>query len=210
MRFDNVKQKTTMKITEMKTILFGMIAILGAGVAMASGNLKVNLASNDAELAVVEITNTNMSNYEIELSDEFGNQLYRMETTAPLKELEKRYNLSELQDGNYRYTVKVDKEQITKRLAIEFGEIKVTDIRKTLEPYFCLEGDIIKLSYLNYEHEDIKVYLYDNDDTLLYESNLGNHLAIHRGFNLSALKPGTYDLVLINDYDIYHHTVKLD
>ena len=44
----------------MKTLLTGIIAMLITSVALASGNLKVNIATNDSELAVVEISNVEM------------------------------------------------------------------------------------------------------------------------------------------------------
>ena len=187
-----------------------MIATLAASVAMASGNLKVNLASNDSEAALVEISNAKMVNYEIELTDEVGNQLYSMETEAPRSELKKRYDFSNLEDGTYWYSVKIDKEEVRKRLTIENGTVEVNDIRKTVEPYFHQDGDMIKLSFLNFENENIKMYVYDENNRLLTEADLGNGFSIHKGVNLADLNPGTYDLVLANDYEVFQHRVELD
>jgi len=194
----------------MKTTFLVMIATLAASVAMASGNLKVNLASNDSEAALVEISNAKMVNYEIELIDEVGNQLYSMETEAPRSELKKRYDFSNLEDGTYWYSVKIDKEEVRKRLTIENGTVEVNDIRKTVEPYFHQDGDMIKLSFLNFENENIKMYVYDENNRLLTEADLGNGFSIHKGVNLADLNPGTYDLVLANDYEVFQHRVELD
>ena len=194
----------------MKTTFLVMIATLAASVVMASGNLKVNLVSNDSQAALVEISNAKMVNYEIELTDEFGNQLYSMETEAPRSELKKRYDFSNLEDGTYWYSVKINDEQITKRLAIENGKVEVADIRKTVDPYFQQEGDMIKLSFLNFENENIKMYVYDENDKLLTEANLGNGFSIHKGVNLADLNPGTYELVLTNDYEVFQHRIELD
>ena len=194
----------------MKTTFLVMIATLAASVAMASGNLKVNLASNDSEAALVEISNAKMVNYEIELTDEVGNQLYSMETEAPRSELKKRYDFSNLEDGTYWYSVKIDKEEVRKRLTIENGTVEVNDIRKTVEPYFHQDGDMIKLSFLNFENENIKMYVYDENNRLLTEADLGNGFSIHKGVNLADLNPGTYDLVLANDYEVFQHRVELD
>mgnify|MGYP000318433745 FL=1 len=193
-----------------KTIFLVMIATLAASVAMASGNLKVNLASNDSEAALVEISNTKMVNYEIELIDEVGNQLYSMETEAPRSELKKRYDFSNLEDGTYWYSVKIDKEEVTKRLAIENGNVEVTDIRKSVEPSFLQDGDMIKLSFLNFENENISIFVYDENNELLTEADLGKDFAIHKGINLADLNPGTYALVLANDYEVFEHIVELD
>lgn len=194
----------------MKTIFLVMIATLAANVAMASGNLKVNLATNESDAALVEITNTKMVNYEINLFDEYGNRLYSMETEAPRNEIKKRYDFSNLEDGDYWYTVKIDKEEITKRLSIENGQVEVADMRKSVEPYFHRDGDMIKLSFLNFENDNVKMYVYDENNALLTEADLGNAFAIHRGVNLADLNPGIYDVVLANDYQVYQHRVELD
>jgi hypothetical protein len=194
----------------MKTTFLVMIATLAASVVMASGNLKVNLASNDSESALVEISNSKMVNYEIELIDEVGNELYSMETEAPRSELRKRYDFTNLEDGTYWYSVKIDNEEITKRLAIQNGMVEVTDIRKTVEPYFHKEGDMVKLTFLNFESENIKMFVYDENYDLLTEANLGNDFTIHKVVNLADLNPGIYDLVLANDYEVFQHTIELD
>lgn len=194
----------------MKTIFAAMLAILSTSVAMASGNLKVNLASNETESAVVEITNTKMVNYEIQLFDEKSNLIYSMETEVPREDFTKRYDLSQLENGNYLYIVKTNNEKVTKQLAIDGGKVQVLDVRKTLEPYISREDDMIKLSYLNFGNENVKMYVYAADNTLLAENELGNEFAIHKGINVSDLLPGTYELILTNDQDVFHHTVEID
>ncbi|WP_340111580.1 T9SS type A sorting domain-containing protein [Maribellus mangrovi] len=193
----------------MKTLLTGIFAMLITSVALASGNLKVNLATNDSELAVVEISNAEMVNYEIELFDEVGNKLYEMNTQAPRSELKKRYDFSNLEDGVYWYHVRTDNEEVSKKFSLSYGEIEVMDIRKTIDPYFHQDGENVKLSYLNYEKENVSLYIYDNR-TLLKKVKLGNDLAIHKGLDLSQLNRGEYKIVLTNDFDIYEHRVVIN
>jgi len=193
-----------------KTILLVIIATFTAGAAFASGNLKVKLVSNERDAAVVEITNSKIADYEIQLFDENSNLIYSMETEAPIEDLTKRYNLSGLEDGNYLYIVKTNLEKVTKHLAIEDGQVHVMDIRKTLSPYIYQQDDLVKVSYLNFENENIKMYVYSQNGKLLSENELGNEFAIHKGIRLSDLNPGTYELVLANDYDVYNHFVEID
>jgi len=194
----------------MKTIFVAAIAILATNVAMASGNLKVNLASNASESATVEITNSKMVNYEIQLLDEKNNLIYSMETEAPREALTKRYDFSQLEDGSYLYIVKTNNEKVMKHLELRGGEVAVIDIRKTLEPFIIQHDDMIKLSYLNFENENIKMYVYDQNHKLLSENELGNEFAINKGISLSNLNSGTYELVLTNEQDVFHHEVKID
>ena len=194
----------------MKTLFVGLMAMLSVSVAFASGNLKVNLASNNPEAAVVEITNSKMVNYEIGLFDQYGNKLYKMETKVPKSELKKRYDFSNLEDGVYWYTVKIDNEKVTKQLSIKNGAIEVIDVRKFVEPYIQHNAEHVDLSLLNYEKENVKLYVYDKNRTVLAETELGNDFSIHKRLDLSELRPGYYELVIANDYDVYQHSLRVD
>ncbi|WP_319479613.1 T9SS type A sorting domain-containing protein [uncultured Draconibacterium sp.] len=193
----------------MKTLFVGIFAMLITSVAMASGNLKVNMADSDSEATVMNISNSEMVKYEIELQDAWGNQIYEMNTEIPRSEINKHYDLSNLENGTYWYSVKTGDEEIRKQLSINYGEVEVMDVRKTVDPYFHQEGDQVKFTYLNYESENIKLYVYDNN-TLLEEVSLGKDFTIHKMVNLSDLNAGEYDIVLANDYNIYEHSVVID
>ena len=66
-----------------KKLFLGIFAIFFASVALASGNLQVNLLTNETKLVIVEISTSKMVNYEIKLVDEYGDNLYTMKTEAP-------------------------------------------------------------------------------------------------------------------------------
>ena len=180
-----------------------------ASVAMASGNLRVNMEANENEATVVEISSGEMVHFEIELTDEYGNSIYEMNSEVPRSEMEKRYDFSALDNGIYWYSVRTGDEEIRKQLSIEYGEVEVMDVRKTVDPYFFQEGDQIKLSYLNFENENINLYVYENN-TLLTEVALGKDFAIHKAIDLSKLNYGVYEVVLTNENDIYEHSVVID
>ncbi|AHW61893.1 hypothetical protein SAMN05444285_12222 [Draconibacterium orientale] len=190
----------------MKTLFVGILAMFTVSVAMASGNLKVNMADSESEATVMKISNSEMVNYEIKLEDAWGNQIYEMNTEIPRSEINKRYDLSNLENGMYWYSVKTGDEEIRKQLSVNYGEVEVMDVRKTVDPYFYQDGDQIKLTYLNYESEDIRLYVYDNN-TLLKEVALGKDFTIHKAIDFSDLNDGEYDVVLTNDYNIYENRV---
>jgi hypothetical protein len=47
--------------------------------------------------------------------------------------------------------------------------------------------------------------VYDANSTLLTEADLGDDLAIHRAFDLSELRYGTYDVRIANSTDIFEY-----
>jgi hypothetical protein len=172
--------------------------------AIASG-LRVNMVANDAEITVVEIANNKMSNFEIEVTDVYGEDLYRMKTKAPVAEFKKRYDFSELEDGTFFYSVKIDNEKVVKELEVKDGVVKVADIRKTIDPYFVQKDDLLKMSFLNFQKEDVKVYIYGPNNDLVSEVGLGNDFTINKALNLKDLEMGDYELVLTHNNDYYEY-----
>ncbi|QIA06852.1 hypothetical protein [Draconibacterium halophilum] len=193
----------------MKTLFVGIFAMLITSVAMASGNLKVNMTDNESETTVMEITNAEVVNYEIELTDAWGNKIYEMNTEIPRGDFEKRYDLSGLENGTYWYFVRTGDEEVSKQLSVEYGDVEVMSMRKTVDPYFHQVGEKVNLTYLNYENEKINLYVYENS-TLLKEISLGNEFTIHKRIDLSDLNPGEYSVVLTNEMDIYEESIVIN
>ncbi len=197
--------KTVKTIFAMCVMLFAVGTVYGSG----AGGLKVNMNTNDAELTTVEISNLAVSAIEIDIRDAFGERLYSMKTEAPRSTLNKRYDFSQLEDGTYWYRVKVDKEATTKRLLVENGEITVVDIRKTIEPFYVMEDGMLKVTYMNPQLENIKLAVYDKNDQLVAEKHLGKAFAIHKAIDFSDVRFGAYDVVLVNEFDVFEHTVSV-
>lgn len=192
-----------------KTTLVVLIVSIFGNLAFASGNLNVNFKKASVELTEVEITNTKFVNFEIELSDAYGDRLYKMESDAPRNMLQKKYDFSGLDDGRYFYTVKIDKEKVTKTIEIKNDKVNVLNIRKWVDPYIAQAGESIKLSLLNPHNESIQLFVYDSSNQLLTEAKLGNDVAIHKMVDLSELNKGKYSLVLANDIDIFEHSFSI-
>lgn len=197
--------KTTKKIF---AVIFGL-AISGAVLASEAGNLKVNMASSEAKATFVEISSTKVSNFEIEVMDAYGETLYEMKTEAPASGLNKRYDFSQLEDGVYSYSVKIDKERKVQTFEVDNGQITVINSRKSIDPYFKYENDMVKFSYLNPQGEDVKLYVYDNNNQLLAEAELGNAFSIQRAIDFSDKRWGDYSVVLTNDFDVHEFDVSI-
>jgi hypothetical protein len=191
------------------SILTMVAAVLMSNVVLASG-LNVNLASNDANMAVMEISNNEMSMFEIEVDNAYGENLYRIKTEAPTNEFKKRYDFSELEDGTYWYSVKIDDEKVVKQLVIEDGIVNVVDVRKTLDPYFVQKDGMLKMSFLNFQQEEVKLYVYGPDSELVTEAKLGNDFTINRAIDISELQKGEYDVVIAHNDDVYEHTFSVE
>lgn len=201
------QENKTLKFEIMKTFrnIFAVVIVLFVFNSAIASGLRVNMVANDAELTVVEIANNKMSNFEIEVTNVYGDDLYRIETKVPVNEFKKRYDFSALEDGTYFYSVKIDKEKVVKELEVEDGLVKVADIRKTIDPYFVKQDDLLKMSFLNFQKEDVKIYIYGPNNDLVSEFGLGNDFAINKALNVEDLEMGDYELVLTHNNDYYEY-----
>ena len=196
----------------LKAIFATLIAVFTVSAVSASGGLNVNVSDSEtnADVTVVDISTATMSTFEIEIMDIYGDNIYSMETEAPRNSLTKKYDFSAMENGEYWYSVKIDNEKILKKIKIEDGNAEVLNVRKTVEPHFKMDEKTLKISFLNPQLEKVKLYVYDENNNLLMESNLGTDFSIHQAVSFSDLKYGDYDVVIANDLDVYEYNVSLN
>ena len=183
-----------------------MALVLVTGAVWATGNMKVNIVPAENEKAVVQILNVAESNYEIELKNETGDLVFYKKTDAPSANYARHYDFSMLKDGNYSLTVKGDNEKMENYLKIEKGTVEVLNQRKEVAPFFTVRDNRLEVSYLNFELENLKVMVYDNN-TLLFEKNLEQEFAVNYGLDLSNLQSGTYDAVLVAENSSFEYQI---
>jgi len=194
-----------------KTILVAIFAMVsGALFASGGGNLNVNMETTESEFTLVEISSANMSNYEVKVRDAFGEHVYSNKTVIPGSSVKKKYDFSKLEDGIYWFSVKVDKQTTTNKFEVSNGGVEVLESRKSIDPYFAFENDMLKFTCMNPELEKVKLLVYDMSGNVLVEKNLGNDLAIHKALDFSKRTKGNYDVVLVNDIEIFEHTVTIE
>jgi hypothetical protein len=190
----------------LKTILTGLALVLTTSAVWATGNMKVNIVPAENEKAVVQILNVAESNYEIELRNEKGDLVFYKKTDAPSTNYARHYDFSMLDDGKYSLTVKGDNEKMENSLKIDKGTVEVLNQRKEVAPFFTVRDNRLEVSYLNFELENLKVMLYDNN-TLLFERNLEPEFAVNYGLDLSNLQSGKYDAVLVAKNSTFEYQI---
>ncbi|MFW6311611.1 MAG: hypothetical protein ACOC1K_05185, partial [Nanoarchaeota archaeon] len=85
--------------------------------------------------------------------------------------------------------------------------INVGQKKINYDPYFSFENDEMKLSYLNFDQENMKLQIFSNSG-LVYEKNLGKEFNVLQGLNLAKLDKGTYTVVLNSFNKEFSYTIK--
>jgi hypothetical protein len=194
----------------MKTILAVVVAGLIGTSAMASGNLRVNIAPGINERTEVEISNVKMSTFKIDVTDESGEVIFTKETKSPANNYKRSYDFSRLDDGTYFFKVKVDNETTETKFDIERGKMTVIEERKMLDPVFLMDKKQLKVSYLNFDQERTKFYVYDKNRNLVYEKDLKSGFVTQHGINFSKAPRGNYEVVLSSGNNVHSYDVFVD
>lgn len=189
------------------TLSFLLVAMLVSTVSQATGNFKVNLSAKSEGKAILSVTNDSEQIYEINISDSEGNTIYSYETKDSKANFNQSLDFSNLENGLYKMNVKMEGAQYEKLLAVNESGVSVGKSIKKTEPHFQFKNNLIKISHLNHGNEEMSVYLYQNG-SLVWEQKLENKFAVSKGFDISKLNGGNYNLVLSSGDDTYEYLVR--
>ena len=196
-----------MKTISKLTMLFAFVAF--ANTVMASGNLKVNILPLTFEKAVVSISNTIASNFQITIENENGETIYYKETSADSKDYSKVFDFSNLEAGDYKLTASIDGLTTQRSFNIDERKIAVGKEKSELAPFFAYKQGILALSFLNFSEENLIVNFYNNNE-LVYSKEIGDKFNVNKGFDLTKLANGAYTVVLSTDTKNYTYNVNVD
>jgi len=188
-----------------RTLILVLVASFATNYVMASGGLRVDFSDSENNATLVEMSNVVNTHFEINLKDKFGNRIYSFETAEPSNLLKKKFDFSYLEDGTYWFSVDINNEKTLKKLNIEKGSVTIEKIRKSIQPHFTKDGELLKLSFLNPHQEGTNLYVYSANKGLLAQADLGKDFAIHKAVDLSEFRYGDYHVVLTNEWDIYEY-----
>lgn len=169
-----------------------------ANTLMGAGNLKVNILPITAEKAVVSISSATSSNLLISIKNTDGEVVYYKETDGTSTDFRKIFDFSKLEKGEYNLSVIANETTTERTFKIENQNIAIGSEKTLMEPFFGYKDGLLKLSYLNFPENNLRLNLY-NQGELVYSRELGKDFNVSEGFNLSKLDKGAYSVVLSSD-----------
>lgn len=181
----------------MKTIklAFTVAAFAAATIATAVEKPKLNVVPLNAERAIVSATNENPAIFEVSINAENGDLVYFKQTTEPVTDFKQVYDFKELAEGKYVLNLKVNDTRVINDFQVSRDKIEVGESKIRFAPYFDFKNNELKLSYLNFDQENLNLYFYNNEG-LVYETKLGRDFNITTGYDLSKLANGKYRVVM--------------
>ena len=175
--------------------LLTLVAIALVSLVSANGIPELVIYSNHADQIVLTALNNDSFNYEITFESEKGDIVYYKQSETPKHNLQKIFDVKNLDNGNYKMVLKVNSMTIEKELLVTAKKIYFNETEMFQEPYFVFDGQNLKLTHLNFSQNKFNLKIL-NDGELVYKTKLGSDLALHTGYNLSKFENGNYKVVL--------------
>jgi hypothetical protein len=181
----------------MKTMkfVFTMMTVAVAAIATGAEKPRMDVIPLTSNKAIVAIENENPAVFEVSIEANNGDLVYYKQTTNPITDYRKVFNFANLETGAYVFNLKVNDTKVSNDFEVSPEGIVIGASKMRFDPYFQFSDNVLKLSYLNFDKEDLKLNLY-GDNKLVYKTKLGSDFNIATGYNLSKLKKGSYQVVL--------------
>lgn len=194
----------------MKKFSLLLVALfIGVVFAFGSGKPSMNVIPINADRILVAMENEVPSPMEVSVTDKDGRLVFYKSVRRPDKDYKKIYDLSALEDGRYSLTLTVNNQRAQRTIDLREDKVLVGDLRFAYDPTFNFADNTLKFSYLNFDEENMNFILY-REGTEVFRSSLGNEFALTKGFDLSALDRGYYDVVIASKNKQYYHNVRID
>ena len=181
----------------MKTVKFftTVLALAIVVVATAVEKPKMDIVPLSEDRAVVSILNGAEALFELSVRSEDGELVYYKQAASPSLTYQKIFDFKNIEDGDYTLDLRVNDTRLTKDFSVSSKGIAVGESKMRVDPYFGFSDNVLKLTYLNFDQEKLSLNIYD-ENGLVYASKLGQDFNIAKGFDLTALAAGKYEVVL--------------
>jgi hypothetical protein len=194
----------------MKKFSLLLVALfIGVVFAFGSGKPAMNVIPIDADKILVAMENEVSTPLEVSVTDKDGRLVYYKSVRRPDKDYKKIYDLSALEDGRYSLTLTINNMRVQRTIDLDNDKVLVGDVRYAYDPTFSFADNMLKLSYLNFDEENISFTLY-RQGSEVFRTSLGNEFALTKGFDFSKLDRGYYDIVIASKSNQYFHNVRID
>jgi hypothetical protein len=169
-------------------------------------SLTVKIISQESRLVQLFLNNHDGSS-EVFIKDINGFQLYKV--LIKDKEFLKKFDLSGLPDGEYYFEVNSQTKIGTTRFSVARNNLEFKEETIVFKPIVRFKNNIIYISKFTLNNEEtLDVFLYDDNQHLIYNEKLFGKNNLRRKLNLLNLDSGSYSLVLKSEGKLYNEKLK--
>lgn len=178
-----------------KTTIFTILSILIATSVFASKTPKIEFTPLNGAKVLITVKQAPETKHTLTIVSKTGETIYSKKYRQNMKYEKQIFDFTNLENGNYEVKLKAGKTTLCNDLNITDGVVLVKEQHKEIAPYFYIDDNMIKITYLNFEKNNVEALIYQGNQ-LIHESKYGNEFNLNECLNLAKLERGRYDLCL--------------
>ena len=172
-------------------------------------NIKITAIEN-AKTVMVSLNNTATGALTIALEDAAGTH-YADETVKSSAHFAKKYNLSQLETGKYRFVIVKNALKTVQPFELTSTNIVLNELERKEKflPVVAQNGNKMDVNVLLGNYSNIIVRVYDSEGKLAFSDKNYVVLTLHKRYDLSSLAKGMYIVEVLAGDETQNFTVNL-
>ncbi|MDZ7881285.1 MAG: hypothetical protein U5L45_26720 [Saprospiraceae bacterium] len=172
-------------------------------------NIRI-MAIENSKTVMVTFSNTSEGEVTVALEDVYGARLVSDKVKSS-ERFAKKYNLSQLEAGNYRVAVTKNLRKTVQPFQLTSSSIvlNASERKEKFLPSIKFKGNTLDVNVLLGNYSNIIVKVYSNDGLVSFEDKNYVVLTLHKRFNLSKLPAGTYVVEVTAGDETQYYNVNL-
>ena len=196
-----MKTKVFYLSTKIAVAVILVVVLVSRVMAADAPKLKFVPYSNDR--AVVSLNNEASVTTKLTIENVSGDVVFYNDGSISEKVYSKVFDFKNLNDGEYKITASNKYGKNTMFFKVENNAIVENGI-EPVSPFVEVKNDVLKISLLNHDLNNVEVSVY-NQDGEVFSKSLGKDFSINAGFNLARLESGDYAINITDGEKLYSY-----
>jgi hypothetical protein len=172
-------------------------------------NIRITALEN-SKTVMVTFNNTSKGEVVVALEDVYGAQ-FASDKVQSSERFSKKYNLSQLEAGNYRLVVTKNFIKTVQPFELTSKNIVLNELERKEKflPSIKVKGNMLDVNVLLGNYSNIVVKVYSNDGLVSFEDKNYVVLTLHKRFDLSRLASGSYIVEVLAGDETQYYSINL-
>lgn len=176
---------------------------------LEGANIRITAIENSKSV-MVTLNNTSTGEMTVVLQDAFGAS-FATDKIKPAARFAKKYNLSQLEAGNYKLVVTKNFVKTIQPFELTYRAVVLNELERKEKflPSINQSGKNIDVNVLLGNYSNIIVKIYGNDGLTSFEDKNYVVLTLHKRYDLSKLPAGTYVVEVLAGDETQYFNINL-
>jgi hypothetical protein len=176
---------------------------------LEGANIRITAIENSKSV-MVTLNNTSTGEMTVVLQDAFGAR-FATDKIKPAARFAKKYNLSQLEAGNYKLVVTKNFVKTIQPFELTYRAVVLNELERKEKflPSINQSGKNIDVNVLLGNYSNIIVKIYGNDGLTSFEDKNYVVLTLHKRYDLSKLPAGSYVVEVLAGDETQYFNINL-